>query len=84
MFVDTEHDIRDIRRIRRDMVSRGRTHTSLINQYLKTVLPMYTQFVTPTLRYADHIVPTGGQLQVALDLLVTKIKSILAERGLTQ
>lgn len=84
VFVDTDDDIRVIRRIRRDMVSRGRTLESIINQYLKTVKPMYHQFVEPTKRYADLIVPEGGQNQVAIDLLVTKIKSILAERGLEE
>ena len=84
VFVDTDDDIRVIRRIRRDMVSRGRTLDSIINQYLKTVKPMYHQFVEPTKRYADLIVPEGGQNQVAIDLLVTKIKSILAERGLEE
>ena len=84
VFVDTDDDIRVIRRIRRDMVSRGRTLESIINQYLKTVKPMYHQFVEPTKRYADLIVPEGGQNQVAIDLLVTKIKSILAEHGLEE
>ncbi len=84
VFVDTDDDIRVIRRIRRDMVSRGRTLDSITNQYLKTVKPMYHQFVEPSKRYADLIVPEGGQNQVAIDLLVTKIKAILAERGLQE
>lgn len=83
-FVDTDDDIRVIRRIKRDMVSRGRSLDSIINQYLKTVKPMYHQFVEPSKRYADLIVPEGGQNQVAIDLLVTKIKAILAERGLQE
>ena len=84
VFVDTDDDIRVIRRIKRDMVSRGRSLDSIINQYLKTVKPMYHQFVEPSKRYADLIVPEGGQNQVAIDLLVTKIKAILAERGLQE
>ena len=84
VFVDTDDDIRVIRRIKRDMVSRGRSLDSIINQYLKTVKPMYHQFVEPSKRYADLIVPEGGQNQFAIDLLVTKIKAILAERGLQE
>jgi len=84
VFVDTDDDIRIIRRIKRDMESRGRSLDNIINQYLKTVKPMYHQFVEPTKRYADLIVPEGGGNQVAIDLLVTKIKSILSDRGLKE
>ena len=80
VYVDTDDDIRIIRRIKRDMEERGRTLESVINQYLKTVKPMYHQFIEPTKRYADLIVPEGGQNQVAIDLLATKVKDILAQR----
>ncbi|WP_172189837.1 uridine kinase [Lentilactobacillus kribbianus] len=84
VFVDTDDDIRLIRRIQRDTKERGRSLDSVINQYLSTVKPMYHQFVEPTKRYADLIVPEGGQNQVAIDLLTTKIRSILMQRGNTQ
>ncbi|MBU3851448.1 MAG: uridine kinase [Candidatus Paralactobacillus gallistercoris] len=81
VFVDTDDDIRIIRRIQRDMKERGRTLESVIDQYLDTVKPMYHQFIEPTKRYADIIVPEGGQNQVAIDLLATKIKDILVQRN---
>lgn len=81
VYVDTDDDIRIIRRIQRDMVERGRSLDSIINQYLKTVKPMYHQFIEPTKRYADIIVPEGGQNQVAIDLLATKVRDILVTRG---
>lgn len=84
VYVDTDDDIRVIRRIKRDMATRGRTLDDVIAQYLATVKPSYHQFVEPTKRYADIIVPEGGQNQVAIDLLVTKIKAILRDRGLTE
>ncbi|WP_281165073.1 uridine kinase [Liquorilactobacillus sicerae] len=77
VFVDTDDDIRIIRRIQRDIQQRGRSLESVIGQYLKTVKPMYHQFVEPTKRYADIIIPEGGQNKVAIDLLVTKIRDIL-------
>lgn len=80
VYVDTDDDIRLIRRIKRDMKERGRSLDSIITQYLATVRPMYHQFVEPTKRYADIIVPEGGQNQVAIDLLVTKIRDILARQ----
>ena len=76
-FVDTDDDIRIIRRIQRDIKERGRTLDSVIGQYLATVKPMYHQFVEPTKRYADLIVPEGGENEVAIDLLTTKVRSIL-------
>ncbi|WP_179395220.1 uridine kinase [Lacticaseibacillus absianus] len=82
VYVDTDDDIRIIRRIRRDMKERGRALDDIIGQYLKTVKPSYHQFIEPTKRYADIIVPEGGRNTVAIDLLVTKIKDILATRGL--
>lgn len=69
VYVDTDDDIRIIRRIQRDIQERGRSLDSVINQYLATVKPMYHQFVEPTKRYADLIVPEGGENRVAIDLL---------------
>lgn len=77
VFVDTDDDIRIIRRIQRDTKERARDLDSVINQYLATVKPMYHQFIEPSKRYADIIVPEGGRNQVAIDLLSTKVKSIL-------
>lgn len=84
VFVDTDDDIRLIRRIDRDTKERGRSLDSIIHQYLTTVKPMYHQFVEPTKRYADIIVPEGGENQVAIDLLTTKMRSILKSRGSEQ
>lgn len=81
MYVDTDADIRVIRRIQRDTSERGRSLDSVIQQYLATVRPMHLQFVEPTKRYADIIIPEGGKNQVAIDLLVTKIQSILNDIG---
>ncbi|AQW21974.1 uridine kinase [Lentilactobacillus curieae] len=81
VYVDTDDDIRIIRRIQRDNGERGRDLNGIIKQYLSTVKPMYHQFVEPTKRYADIIVPEGGENQVAIDLLTTKIRSILVKRG---
>lgn len=77
LYVDTDDDIRIIRRIKRDMKERGRSLDSVIEQYLTVVKPMYHQFIEPTKRYADLIVPEGGENHVAIDLITTKIKSIL-------
>ena len=81
VYVDTDDDIRIIRRIQRDMVERGRSIESIIDQYLTTVKPMYHEFIEPTKRYADIIVPEGGKNQVAIDLLATKVRDILVQRG---
>lgn len=81
VYVDTDDDIRLIRRMKRDMHERGRSLDNIINQYLATVRPMYHQFVEPTKRYADIIIPEGGQNQVAIDLLVTKIRDIFARQS---
>jgi uridine kinase len=81
VFVDTDDDIRFIRRLERDTQERGRSvHSvhSVIDQYLKTVKPMYNQFIEPTKRYADIIVPEGGENDVAIDMLTTKIRSVLS------
>lgn len=81
IYVDTDDDIRIIRRIKRDIEERGRTLDSVIKQYLDVVKPMYHQFIEPTKRYADVIVPEGGENHVAVDLINTKIKSIFAANG---
>ena len=77
IYVDTEDDIRVLRRLKRDIRDRGRTLESVIEQYKSTVRPMHQQFVEPTKRYADIIIPEGGHNTVAIDLLRTKIKSLL-------
>ena len=77
VYVDTDNDIRIIRRIKRDMEERGRTLDSVIEQYLTVVKPMYHQFIEPTKRYADIIVPEGGENHVAIDLITTKVASFL-------
>ena len=77
LFVDTDADLRIIRRIMRDLNERGRTIESVIEQYLTVVRPMHNQFIEPTKRYADIIIPEGGHNEVAIDLMVTKIKTIL-------
>lgn len=77
LFVDTDADLRIIRRILRDINDRGRTIESVIDQYMSVVRPMHNQFIEPTKRYADIIIPEGGHNEVAIDLMVTKIKTIL-------
>ena len=81
VYVDTDDDIRIIRRIKRDMEARGRTLDSVIHQYLTVVKPMHQQFIEPTKKFADIIIPEGGQNQVAIDLMTTKIASILSEKA---
>lgn len=73
VFVDTDADVRLIRRIRRDMVVRGRPLEEILDQYLTTVQPMHLQFVEPSKRYADIIIPRGGDNVVAIDLLLASI-----------
>lgn len=80
IYVDTDADIRILRRIQRDITERGRTVDSVINQYLTTVRPAHLQFIEPCKRYADLIIPEGGFNTVAIDLVVSKIKSILEEK----
>ena len=77
IFVDTDADIRFIRRMGRDMEHRGRTLESVVNQYTKTVRPMHLEFVEPSKRYADVIVPVGGENDVAIDMVVTKLREVL-------
>jgi uridine kinase len=76
VFVDTDGDTRFIRRLERDVAERGRTVSSVIDQYLNTVKPMHLEFVEPSKRYADVIIPEGGHNQVAVDMLLTLIRSL--------
>lgn len=77
IFVDADADERFIRRLKRDIMERGRSVESVIDQYMNIVRPMHNQFVEPSKRYADVIVPEGGQNEVAIDLITTKIRSLL-------
>lgn len=77
IFVDAESDIRFIRRLRRDMAERQRSADSVMEQWLTTVKPMHEEFVEPSKRYADVIIPRGGKNRVALDMVVTRIESLL-------
>lgn len=81
VFVDTDADIRVFRRIRRDIEQRGRSFESVRKQYYSTVRPMHLQFVEPSKRWADIILPEGGRNQVALDLLVAKLHTVIAGVG---
>ena len=76
VFVDTDADIRLIRRLRRDAAERGRTAESVIEQYLTTVRPAHEQFIEPSKRYADVIVPQGGQNRPALDVLLARVEQL--------
>lgn len=82
VFVDTDADIRFIRRLNRDVQERGRTMESVVNQYMSTVRPMHESFIEPSKRFADIIIPEGGANTVAIDLLNTKISSILTSEML--
>jgi len=82
IFVDTDADIRIIRRMLRDIKERERTIDSVIEQYLTVVRPMHNQFIEPTKRYANLIIPEGGQNHVAIDLMVTKIQTILEQNAI--
>ena len=77
LFVDTDSDIRFIRRLQRDIAERGRTTDSVIHQYLTTVRPMHLEFVEPSKRYADVIIPEGGFNTAALDMVVARIETLL-------
>lgn len=79
VFVDADADVRLIRRIRRDMKKRGRPLDEILDQYLTTVQPMHLQFVEPSKRYADVIVPRGGRNQVAIEMIAAKIQHRLGE-----
>jgi uridine kinase len=78
VFVDADDDTRFIRRLQRDIAERGRTVSSVIEQYLGTVKPMHLEFVEPSKRYADIIIPLGGYNTVAIDMLLTLIRSLAA------
>jgi uridine kinase len=77
IFVDTDADIRFIRRLERDITERGRTSISVIQQYLTTVRPMHLEFVEPSKRYADVIIPEGGLNSVAMDMVVARLLELL-------
>jgi len=77
IFVDTDPDIRFIRRLKRDLAERGRTVDSVIEQYLNSVRPMHLDFVEPSKRYADVIIPEGGMNLVAIDMVAARIRSML-------
>ena len=77
IFVDADADIRFIRRLLRDVEERGRTLTTVVDQYTKTVKPMHEQFVEPSKKYDDIIVPQGGHNKVALNMIIEKIRSII-------
>jgi len=79
VFVDTDDDTRFIRRLQRDTKERGRTMQSVIDQYLSTVKPMHLEFVEPSKRYADIIVPLGGHNAVAIDMLLTLIRGLTTD-----
>src|SRR5215831_19522018 len=81
LFIDADPDVRFIRRLRRDIVERGRSVDSVVRQYLESVRPMHLQFVDPAKRFADVIIPEGGHNKVAIDLVKTKIRELLRERG---
>jgi uridine kinase len=80
VFVDTDDDTRFIRRLQRDIAERGRTVQSVIDQYLGTVKPMHLEFVEPSKRYADIVVPQGGHNAVAIDMLLTLIRGMTTDR----
>jgi uridine kinase len=77
IFVDTDPDLRLIRRLQRDISERGRSPESVIKQYLKTVRPMHLEFVEPSKRYADVIIPEGGYNTAALDMVAARIETML-------
>ena len=80
IFVDTDADVRILRRIMRDVKDRGRSLDSVVQQYLTTVKPMHEQFVEPSKRYADLIVPEGGKNAVALEMIIQRVKSHIEQR----
>lgn len=77
IYVDTDPDIRFIRRLQRDIAERGRTMESVIHQYLSTVRPMHQEFVEPSKRYADVIIPEGGFNEVAMEIVAARIRALL-------
>lgn len=81
IFVDTDADLRFIRRLQRDITERGRTTDNVITQYLSTVRPMHLEFVEPSKRYADVIIPEGGLNEVAMDMVIARIEALLKEEN---
>jgi uridine kinase len=79
IFVDTDADIRVFRRVRRDLEQRGRTFQSVREQYYATVRPMHLQFVEPSKRWADLIIPEGGENHIAIDLVLGKLRHVLGD-----
>ncbi|MHD0397555.1 uridine kinase [Staphylococcus simulans] len=77
IYVDTDADLRILRRLMRDTKERGRSMESVIEQYMSVVRPMHNQFIEPTKRYADIIIPEGGSNKVAIDIMTTKIQSLI-------
>ncbi len=77
IFVDTDADLRFIRRLNRDIRERGRTVESVVHQYMATVRPMHMEFIEPSKRYADVIIPEGGYNEVGIDLVIQKIRSLM-------
>jgi uridine kinase len=77
LFVDTDSDLRFIRRLQRDIAERGRIMEKVIQQYLTTVRPMHLEFVEPSKRYADVIIPEGGLNEVAMEMVIARIESLL-------
>lgn len=79
IYVDTDPDIRIIRRLRRDVLERGRLLENVLTQYVDTVRPMHQQYIEPTRRFADIVIPEGGNNRVAMDMLITKIQALLRQ-----
>ena len=80
IYVDTDADLRILRRLKRDTHERGRSMDSVINQYLNVVRPMHEQFIEPTKKHADIIIPEGGSNKVAIDIMTTKIQSLVSKQ----
>ncbi len=81
IFVDADADLRFIRRLKRDIEERGRSPESVINQYLNTVRPMHLEFVEPSKRYADVIIPEGGHNEVAIEMVASRLRDLVADAG---
>lgn len=81
LYVDTDADLRIIRRLQRDVEDRGRTLRSIVEQYMTTVRPMHLEFVEPSKRYADVIIPEGGFNEVAIEMVAARIRGLLEERA---
>jgi uridine kinase len=79
LFVDTDADVRLIRRIQRDIAERGRTVESVMTQYMKTVRPMHLEFVEPSKRYADVIIPEGGYNKIAISMITDRVKAMMGQ-----